>query len=73
LAAGHFAGRVLHADFVQEWIGEGVVELQWDADQEGSEGEDGEISVFEEAERFGGEDVAELESAGRGSQRGRVR
>ena len=62
LAEGHLADCVLQADFIEERIREGVVELQRDADQERSGSEDREISVFEKRERFGGENIAELET-----------
>ena len=62
LAEGHFADGVLKADLVEKRIRESVVELERDADQEGSGGEDGEVAIFEKRKRFGGENVAELEA-----------
>ncbi len=56
LSAGHLAGCVLNAGLVEKEVGEGVVELQRDADEEGRDGEDGHGAFAEELEGFFGED-----------------
>ena len=54
----HLACRTGHPDLVEEGVGEGVVELQRDAEQERPDHEDGERAVLEQRQRVEAEDVA---------------
>ena len=67
MSHGHFAGGILHADFVEEGISERVVELQRNADQKRSQNENREVSVLEETESLRRKNVAEFKSM-RGAQ-----
>ena len=57
LAERHLAGGVHHLDLVEERVGEGVVELQRDADQERAEHEDGERPIAQQLQRVEAEHV----------------
>src|SRR4029077_15940887 len=54
---------------VQKGIGEGVVELQRDAYEEGSQREYGEVAVLEKIEDVRGEDIADFEAMSRSERR----
>ncbi len=59
LAERHLAGRVGDVQLVQKQIGERVIELQRDADQERAEDEDRERALAQQLERVEAEDGAD--------------
>ena len=70
LPACHFAGGIDDADLVEEEVGEGVIELERDADEEAGDGEDGHGGVCEELDCLNGEDAGDGDGAGLGDGRG---
>ena len=61
LAEGHLAGRLGHPDLVEVQVGEGVVELERDAEEERADHEGGEGAVLEQRQRVEAQDVAHAE------------
>jgi hypothetical protein len=70
LAEGHLAGRLRQADLVEEEIGEGIVELERNAEQERPDHEGGEGAVLEERQRVEAQHVTHAQWLAAGMGRG---